>query len=223
MKVPSNGRTSFAFNRNLLCIEQGKCDVSPLDGLRNLSINLIPFPCNDNCLFHRDILSLQNTGLAIDRPKGEKEDDALGNQGNKLNDTHYNQPKCTFDEFPLYGYVLILLALGGVEALGQLLLGFGYRGQYGLYRFVVGGLLCLCGFLGLLSVGCAAALDDPLFWLPRTVRDKYDPYKGACGQADISHGRYTVTQKLLTMPYYCNTLIAIGRANMANILAIESK
>lgn len=29
------------------------------------------------------------------------------------------------------------------------------------------------------------------------------------------HGFDTVTQKLLTIPYYCNTLIAIGRANMA--------
>ena len=34
------------------------------------------------------------------------------------------------------------------------------------------------------------------------------------------HGN-TVTHKLLTRPYFCNTLIAIGRANMANVLSIR--
>src|SRR5205807_1946193 len=42
-----------------------------------------------------------------------------------------------------------------------------------------------------------------------------------CQKNQVFHSGNTVTQKLLTMPYYCNTLIAIGRANMANILPIE--
>ena len=36
------------------------------------------------------------------------------------------------------------------------------------------------------------------------------------------HGN-TVTQKLLTTPYFCNTLIAIGRANMANVLSFDKQ
>lgn len=36
------------------------------------------------------------------------------------------------------------------------------------------------------------------------------------------HG-ITVTQKLLTTPYYCNTLIAIGRQHMANVLSTEKQ
>jgi hypothetical protein len=42
----------------------------------------------------------------------------------------------------------------------------------------------------------------------------------------FAHSTYnadTVTQKLLTTPYYCNTLIAIGRLQMANILSIEKQ
>jgi hypothetical protein len=33
----------------------------------------------------------------------------------------------------------------------------------------------------------------------------------------------SVTQKLLTKPYYCNTLMRIGRANMANVLSIDKQ
>jgi IS1 family transposase len=37
------------------------------------------------------------------------------------------------------------------------------------------------------------------------------------------HSGDTVTQKLLTSPYYCNTLSAMGRAHMANVLSIEKQ
>jgi IS1 family transposase len=37
------------------------------------------------------------------------------------------------------------------------------------------------------------------------------------------HNGDTVTQKLLTMPYFCNTLIAIGRSQMANVLSIDKQ
>jgi IS1 family transposase len=38
-----------------------------------------------------------------------------------------------------------------------------------------------------------------------------------------TYARILVTQKQLTEQYYCNTLIAIGRANMANILSIDKQ
>ena len=36
-----------------------------------------------------------------------------------------------------------------------------------------------------------------------------------------NHHSNTVTQQLLTCPYFCNTLITIGRASMANVLSID--
>ena len=50
---------------------------------------------------------------------------------------------------------------------------------------------------------------------------------GTCKTQDKecrSHGGNTVTQKyLLTIPNYCNTVIAIGRTNMANVLSMEKQ
>lgn len=40
---------------------------------------------------------------------------------------------------------------------------------------------------------------------------------------DSFHSLNNVTQKLLTTPYYCNTLIRIGRSNMANVLSIDKQ
>lgn len=37
------------------------------------------------------------------------------------------------------------------------------------------------------------------------------------------HSDDNVSQKLLTMPYLCNTLIRIGRSNMANVLSIDKQ
>jgi hypothetical protein len=55
-------------------------------------------------------------------------------------------------------------------------------------------------------------------------------YEGDCEDKEARppfpmslHIGHNVTQKLLTMPYYCNTLIAIGRASMANILSIDKQ
>jgi IS1 family transposase len=42
-------------------------------------------------------------------------------------------------------------------------------------------------------------------------------------ESQSQHGRDTVTQKLLTIQYYCNTVIAVGRARMANVLSIEKQ
>jgi IS1 family transposase len=38
-----------------------------------------------------------------------------------------------------------------------------------------------------------------------------------------THGHVTVTQKLLTTPHFCNTLIAIGAEAMANILSVDKQ
>jgi hypothetical protein len=42
-------------------------------------------------------------------------------------------------------------------------------------------------------------------------------------RSNDTHSSNTVTHKLLTAPYFCNTLIAIGRAQMANILSIDQQ
>jgi IS1 family transposase len=69
-----------------------------------------------------------------------------------------------------------------------------------------GGLLVSIGFFsGLL----------PIYW-------DYDATYG-CENEHASHRIDTVTQKLLTLPYFCNTVIAIGRANMANVLSIDKQ
>lgn len=54
----------------------------------------------------------------------------------------------------------------------------------------------------------------PIYW-------DYDATYGK--QKKAFHGCDNVTQKLLTTPYYCNTLIAIGRAHMANVLSIDKQ
>jgi IS1 family transposase len=71
---------------------------------------------------------------------------------------------------------------------------------------IIGGLLVSIGF------GCGLL---PIYW-------DYDATYGN-QEHDVSHGRNNVTQKLLTIPYYCNTLIAIGRSNMANLLSIDKQ
>jgi hypothetical protein len=71
---------------------------------------------------------------------------------------------------------------------------------------VSGGPLVFTGF------GCGLL---PIYW-------DYDATYG-CNEQYVSHAGDTVAQKLLTMPYYCNTLFAIGRANMANILSIDKQ
>jgi hypothetical protein len=43
------------------------------------------------------------------------------------------------------------------------------------------------------------------------------------GARTFWHDGNTVTQKLLTAPYFCNTLIVIGRAHMANVLSIDKQ
>jgi IS1 family transposase len=54
-----------------------------------------------------------------------------------------------------------------------------------------------------------------------------DESKGTedCDQSDYRqfHSTHNVTQKLLTAPEYCNTLIAIGRTHMANVLSIDKQ
>lgn len=130
---------------------------------------------------------------------------------------------CISDKLPLYAFFLILVGFSGCELLGLLLLNSINGIPHRLFRTGVGVLLILIGFCGHLSVGGAVALNNPLFWLPKSFRDRYDPYSnGKCREAK-SHSGDTVTQKLLTMPYFCNTLIAIGRAQMANVLSFDKQ
>jgi hypothetical protein len=81
----------------------------------------------------------------------------------------------------------------------------------------VGGLLAILGYLGFCSSLFTMIFDClPWNWRRCLQESKY-------GNEHELHTEITVTRKLLTMPYYCNTLIAIGRANMANVLSIEKQ
>lgn len=74
----------------------------------------------------------------------------------------------------------------------------------------------LCFLCGMYGFGVALYCTAEFFDGP-TDCTQFQP------QSDKSHSGDTVTQKLLTMPYYCNTLIAIGRAHMANVLSIDKQ
>ncbi len=75
-------------------------------------------------------------------------------------------------------------------------------------------LLFLAFILGMIGF---SVLLDSLFDFIQDLNDAPSTLR-----SPISHGD-TVTQKLLTMPYYCNTLIAIGRTNMANVLSTDKQ
>jgi hypothetical protein len=110
--------------------------------------------------------------------------------------------------------------IGGLYCVGILIGGGGIGLAYS--RRLIGSLLTLCGLLlaglGAILLGYGW-LWGPWSWAaPLLKQDK-------CEQDDGPRFNHTdtVTQKLLTVPYYCNTLIAIGRANMANVLSIDKQ
>jgi hypothetical protein len=113
------------------------------------------------------------------------------------------------------------LTIGTFYFLGILIGGVG--GGYGLAygrRF----LGCLLVATGVLFVGLGAFLLGygwlwgPWDWARPLLK------QGDCPKyAKYDHLHDIVTQQLLTLPYYCNTLIAIGRANMANVVPIEKQ
>ncbi len=82
-----------------------------------------------------------------------------------------------------------LLALGGA-----FLFVFGYRGKYRIQCRCFGGLLFFLGILCQLSVGTANFFGDPGAWLPRVLRERYDPYaQGECRESYLFHdGEYTI-------------------------------
>jgi IS1 family transposase len=104
----------------------------------------------------------------------------------------------------------------GAWLLSGLLIFFGCGRLWDKRRF---GLLLFCSGLLLDAVATTSGVIGCLPWnWGRCLKDgqEHSEWKN-------SHGGDTVTHKLLTTPYYCNTLIAIGRANMANILPIEKQ
>ena len=103
-----------------------------------------------------------------------------------------------------YGLTLFLIPIGGY---------FIDRGTR-LWGWGLIGLGLLGGLLATLSgiIGCL-----PWDWW-RCLKDGQDH-----SEYQNSHSGDTVTQKLLTMPCFCNTVIAIGRANMTNVLPIEKQ
>lgn len=139
-------------------------------------------------------------------------------QNQSLEAANNYQPPCVFDDFPLYGYFLISTVFLGLAFLGIfLLLNLAFFNKP-LYRFGFGGLLVLFVYCGFLSVGGAIGLNDPFFWLP--LHRSYDPYSdGECGHGQVSHGGISVPRKyLLTSLNYWDTLIVIGRTDMAPFL-----
>jgi IS1 family transposase len=74
----------------------------------------------------------------------------------------------------------------------------------------------LLQFTGLVCVsGGWGAFVLPIYYL-------HDDCNGEDGDKRL-HGPITVTQKLLTSTNYCNTVLAIGRAHMANVLGTEKQ
>ncbi len=97
-------------------------------------------------------------------------------------------------------------------------------GAYGMFCILdgrrYGYALVGVAFIGAIT-GAASGIFDCLPWNWRQCLQK------ECKQQGRSYSQFhsgdTVTQKLLTLPYYCNTLIAIGRAHMANVLSIDKQ
>jgi len=84
-------------------------------------------------------------------------------------------------------------------------------------RVYVNRILCWSLRLGgglLVGIGFCSGLS-PIYW-------DYDATYG-CKEKSISHGSDNVSQQLLTCPSLCNTLIAIGRLNMANVLSFDKQ
>jgi len=87
-----------------------------------------------------------------------------------------------------------------------------WRGAHIADNFLSGGLVVIC--IGTCFMGLG-------LWLLRKVFRKLNP--PAVFNIQPKAGGNTVTQKLFTSPYFCNTLIAIGRAQMANVLSIDKQ
>jgi hypothetical protein len=107
-------------------------------------------------------------------------------------------------------WVCVLSPIGG--AFGGAIFACGYLDR-NIKRQWSGGLLAIFGYM----IFCTSLLSMVFDCLPwnwgsclRNGEEQGEEYK--------PHREITVTQKLLTTPDYCNTLIAIGRLAMANTL-----
>ena len=118
--------------------------------------------------------------------------------------SNYFQPKSNSVAPILYGTVALF---------GAVVFSYFYWQAHYCLRFGLGLLLSLAG-IGLLIFLCGLCM------LLYCLLDFAEPSTN--GVFDARHGN-TVTQKLLTTPYYCNTLIAIGRQYMANVLSTEKQ
>lgn len=163
----------------------------------------------------RPVTVFGSIALVDDGPDRSRQDESL-------NKPHDNQSKCISFDLPIYVCILVALGFSGLDLLGIFLLNFCYMRQYPAYSYALGGIVILLSSLGFTTCGCAVLLNDPFYWLPNTLRQRYDRYYG-CEDKQAFHNRVTVSQNLTNFPltpsYYCNTLIYIRRANfMANVL-----
>lgn len=135
-----------------------------------------------------------------------------------LKSAHKDKQSCGKNEsFIVKVFFSLNLYLGGGNNTnGFAVICFCFAGT--LICIFFGGVLVDSGWrtLGRVLMGLGILLDFigvSLLWgWPVPQKDSNE-----CQITETVHAN-TVTQQLLTTPYYCNTLIAIGRAHMANVL-----
>jgi IS1 family transposase len=155
---------------------------------------------------------LRCSSLMCDSPNSTAQDDSL-------NKTDNYKPLRKSNEFPLHLYVFASIWCLGIECLGAWLIA-------SRRRYFVGGLMVLVGLLGFLSVETSLLFCDPFFWraLSSDYPSRCDKQNQKKSQSSYNGHELSVTQKYpLTSSNYCNTVIAIGRAHMANILSTDKQ
>jgi hypothetical protein len=207
--------TAAALNIELVAqkIERGFCRIGEPDAHCERSISLF-MPLNamgpaakNYPLTQGDFLEPDTVGSSLGRSPSFQR---LPKNDPSRNKTRYDQKPCKQYQLPLYFYVFIgwfcvLVAIYGVCSNGRPILRWS---------------IVALGAIGLLTDLGACAFGNPAtFWKFGWLLGKEED----CEDSQISHNFNTVTQKLLTLPYYCNTLISIGRSNMANVLSIDKQ
>jgi hypothetical protein len=144
---------------------------------------------------------------------------SLPPKNTSLEKAHKDKKPCKYFQVPFYLYVCIALICLLILNWGSKLIVLDTGTAAGGIRLFGGILIGLRGLFVLGSDLSALAFGNPvwfwtLHWLNGEAHDK---------DCDGEWHGVTVTQKLLTMPSLCNTLIAIGRSHMANVLSIDKQ
>jgi len=166
-------------------------------------------------------LALHNDSLFPDGFNRAIKIDGLNGQYHGLKDAHEYKPSIECYEPPLYGDILVELFFVASILLGAHLIVDNYRW--------LGYLLTLLGISGIGILLATVLFGNPLIALDLGWRsllgwqtNRAQTEAEECDKEASFHA-LSVTQKLLTIPYFCNTLIAIGRANMANVLSVDKQ